>query len=40
VTNTGWYEVVVSLDQVDIVKIKSGMSAKVSLDAYANIIYR
>jgi HlyD family secretion protein len=31
--------VVVSLDQVDIVKIKSGMSAKVSLDAYANTTF-
>ncbi len=36
ITNSGWYEIRVSLDQVDIVKIKTGMMAKISLDAYAN----
>ena len=39
VTNSGGYEVVVSLDQVDIVKIRSGMSAKISLDAYAGSVF-
>lgn len=36
ITNSGGYEIRVSLDQVDIVKIKPGMNAKISLDAYAN----
>ena len=36
ITNSGGYEIRVSLDQVDIVKIKPGMDARISLDAYAN----
>jgi hypothetical protein len=36
ITNSGGYEIRVSLDQVDIVKIKTGMIAKISLDAYAD----
>lgn len=36
ITNSGGYEIRVSLDQVDIVKIKPGMNARISLDAYAN----
>ncbi len=36
ITNSGGYEIRVSLDQVDIVKIQPGMNAKISLDAYAN----
>jgi HlyD family secretion protein len=36
ITNSGGYEIRVSLDQADIVKIKPGMSARISLDAYAN----
>ncbi|MBX9808774.1 efflux RND transporter periplasmic adaptor subunit, partial [Candidatus Gracilibacteria bacterium] len=36
ITNSGGYEIQVSLDQVDIVKIREGMSAKISLDAYAD----
>lgn len=36
ITNSGGYEIRVSLDQVDIVKIKPGMIARISLDAYAN----
>ncbi len=39
ITNSGGYEVRVSLDQVDIVKIKTGMSAKISLDAYADTTF-
>lgn len=39
ITNSGGYEVRVSLDQVDIVKIKTGMSAKISLDAYADATF-
>jgi HlyD family secretion protein len=36
ITNSGGYEIRVSLDQADVVKIKPGMSARISLDAYAN----
>lgn len=36
ITNSGGYEIRVSLDQVDIVKIRPGMNARISLDAYAN----
>lgn len=36
ITNSGGYEIRVSLDQVDIVKINPGMVAKISLDAYAD----
>lgn len=36
ITNSGGYEIRVSLDQVDIVKIQAGMTAKISLDAYAD----
>ena len=36
ITNSGGYEIRVSLDQVDIVKIQPGKNAKISLDAYAN----
>ena len=36
ITNSGGYEIRVSLDQVDIVKIKPGMNTQISLDAYAN----
>ena len=35
ITNSGGYEIRVSLDQVDIVKVQPGMNAKISLDAYA-----
>lgn len=36
ITNSGGFEVRVTFDQADIVKIKTGMNAKISLDAYAD----
>lgn len=39
VDTTGGYEIDVSLDQVDIIKVKTGMQANISLDAYANSSY-
>lgn len=36
ITNSGWYEIRVSLDQVDIVKIRAWLPAKITIDAYAN----
>lgn len=39
IDTTGGFEIQVSLDQSDIIKIKTGMPAKITLDAYANISF-
>lgn len=39
IENTGAYEIQVSLDQIDIVKIREGMIAKISLDAFADTTF-
>ncbi len=39
IENTGAYEIQVSLDQIDIVKVQAGMSANITLDAFANTIF-
>lgn len=39
ITNSGGYEIRVSLDQADIVKIRAGMDARIRLDAYANMSF-